>query len=93
MITVNEKGERNKVQIKGDEVKTLYEDLTSGDSHLLKAVRTMHAALGRQAFREHVKFYVMEKAAIRAGITTWYDWQLFSIFTELFDQFESLRLI
>jgi len=92
---VNEKGERNKVQIKGDEVKTLYEDLTSGDSHLLKAVRTMHAALGahRQAFREHVKFYVMEKAAIRAGITTWYDWQLFSIFTELFDQFESLRLI
>lgn len=127
LISTNEKGELNKVQINGTEVKVIYEDLTIGKGHLLKAVRNMYAALDlrdektkvnrwevvlkawalamqagfkmrptaadRQIFRENAKVYVMEKSKIRAGITTWYDWQMYSIFTILFDEFESLRLL
>jgi len=47
----------------------------------------------RQTFRENVRFYVMKKSKIRAGICTWYDWQMYSIFTDLFDTFESLMAI
>jgi len=60
---------------------------------LLKAVKKMYAELNRQIFRENAKVYVMEKSKIRAGITTWYDWQMYSIFTVMFDEFESLRLV
>ena len=30
---------------------------------------------------------------IRAGCCCWYDWQLYSVMTKLFDKFESLMLI
>ena len=42
------------------------------------------------AFRDHVRFYVLEKTSIRSGIMTWYDWQLYSIFADMFDSFGSL---
>jgi len=127
LVSVNDKGELNKVQINGNEVKVIYEDLTTGKGHLLKAVKKMYAELNlrdevtkvnrwevaltawalamqasfkmrptaadRQIFRENAKVYVMEKSKIRAGITTWYDWQMYSIFTVMFDEFESLRLV
>ena len=127
LVSVNDKGELNKVQINGNEVKVIYEDLTTGKGHLLKAVKKMYAELNlrdevtkvnrwevaltawalamqasfkmrptaadRQICRENAKVYVMEKSKIRAGITTWYDWQMYSIFTILFDEFESLRLL
>lgn len=47
----------------------------------------------RQTFRENVKLYVTRKAEIRAGITIWYDWQLYSVMTDLFDRYESLMAI
>ena len=47
----------------------------------------------RDTFRREVRFYVAKKAMLRAGACTWYDFQLYSIMTELFDKFQSLMLI
>ena len=47
----------------------------------------------KQTFREHVKFYVMSKACISADGLCWYDWQLYSVMTVLFDRYESLMMI
>lgn len=45
----------------------------------------------RVTFRKHVKFYVMKKSCIQAGITVWYDWQLFAHATRMFYTFGSLK--
>ena len=47
----------------------------------------------RQVFREHVRLYVTRKGELHAGGTTWYDWQLYSRFTSLFDTYKSLMAI
>ena len=47
----------------------------------------------RDTFRREVKLYVAKKSMLRAGACTWYDWQLYSIMTVLFDKFLSLMLI
>lgn len=60
----------------------------------MRAAYVMRATQAdRDSFRKHAKFYVRAKANIRSGIITWYDWQMFSIMSELFDRFMSLRLI
>ena len=46
-----------------------------------------------RSFREHAKLYVTLKALIRPGICTWYDWQLFAAFPDMFDSFGSLMLM
>jgi hypothetical protein len=133
LISTNEKGELNKFQANGQEVRTYMKDLQrdeeEGGSELLKAVTEtyaklhkpaserdtklgewrvvlMHWALAmtaayvmrageeeRRTFRKHVKFYVMKKSCIRAGITVWYDWQLFAHMTRIFYTFGSLYAI
>lgn len=47
----------------------------------------------RAVFREHTMLYVTTKSMIRAGTTTWYDWQLYSVFPKIFDKFGSLAMI
>ena len=47
----------------------------------------------RDTFRRESNMYVTSKAMLRAGACTWYDWQLYSIMTALFDKFQSLMLI
>ena len=47
----------------------------------------------RQVFRERVQYYVISKAALVPDKLVWYDWQLFSVFTTMFDRYESLMLI
>ena len=47
----------------------------------------------RQTFRENVRWYVLKKVLINDESLCWYDWQLYSVFTKLFDAFGSLRLI
>jgi len=47
----------------------------------------------RRTFRGEVGFYAAKKSMLRAGACTWYDFQLYSIFTELFDTFMSLMVI
>ena len=65
--------------------------------HWARAMRAAYvlraSAADRQTFREEVKCYVTEKAKLRPGACCWYDWQLFSVMTEMFDKFESLMLI
>jgi len=96
---VDQKGALIRVSLNGEEVRSLIEDLLSGNSKLLAAVRNtylqvLHATeADRQVFRENVKQYVIKKAMIRAGCCCWYDWQLYSVMTKLFDKFESLMLI
>ena len=50
-------------------------------------------AADRQTFRENAQLYVTEKAKIRAGCCCWYDWQMYSVMTDIFDKFESLMAI
>ena len=55
---------------------------------------SLHATpADRAIFREHATMYVMKKSRIRAGITIWYDWQMYSNMANLFDKFGSLQLI
>ena len=129
LIQVDQKGALIRVSLNGEEVRSLIEDLLSGNSKLLAAVRNTYLQLhdqpedavthvnrwehvlthwakamgaayvlhateaDRQVFRENVKQYVIKKAMIRAGCCCWYDWQLYSVMTKLFDKFESLMLI
>jgi hypothetical protein len=127
LITVNEKGQLNKVSLNGDEVRILWKDLTTGEGHLLRIVRNLYDQLGvstdasqidawvtvlthwgkamraaytmratpadRAEFRKESWMYVQTKSSIRAGITVWYDWQLYSAFGAIFDKYESLMLI
>lgn len=130
LITMNDHGELNKLQINGQEARTLIADLRTdeeeGGSVLLKAVSDTYAKLtkppgpsttklgqwrivlthwalamsaayvmrataeDRDNFRKHARFYAMEKSNICAGICTWYDWQLYSIFPKIFDTYGSL---
>lgn len=60
----------------------------------MTAAYVTHAtADDRRAFRKHSRFYVMEKANICAGITTWYDWQMYSIASKVFDYYGSFFAI
>ena len=130
LITLNDKGELNKLQINGTEAKRLMEDVIKGeDSKLLQAVKRTYASLkyapdesttqvGRWAevlrhwglamnaafvmrageheqrtFAKHARLYVMEKSCIRAGITTWYDWQMYSMMPRMFYTYGSLYAI
>jgi len=47
----------------------------------------------RAAFAKHSRMYVMEKSCICAGITSWYDWQMYSIFPKVFYTYGSLYAI
>ena len=47
----------------------------------------------RDTFRREVRFYVGLKAMLRSKACTWYDFQLYSVFTVLFDTFKSLMAI
>ena len=130
LITLNDKGELNKIQINGTEAKRLMEDVVKGeDSILLQAVKRTYANLKhvpdesttqvgrwaevlrqwglamnaafvtragddeRRTFAKHARLYVMEKSCIRSGITTWYDWQLYSMLPRMFYTYGSLYAI
>jgi len=130
LITMNETGELNKIQINGKEVRKIITDLNKdqeeGGSILIRAISNTYSKLrdppdeqttklplwrvvlwhwgvmmaaayvtkatdaNRATFAEHARLYVMEKANVRAGITTWYDWQLYSIMPKIFFAFGSL---
>ena len=47
----------------------------------------------RRTFAKHARLYVMEKSCIRSGITTWYDWQLYSMLPRMFYTYGSLYAI
>ena len=46
----------------------------------------------RLAFRSHARWYVLKKALLVEKLV-WYDWQLWSVFSDMFERFGSLRLI
>jgi hypothetical protein len=56
--------------------------------YVLKATKA-----DRQTFRENVRWYVLKKVTLHDESLCWYDWQLYSVLTKLFDAFGSLRLI
>jgi hypothetical protein len=59
----------------------------------MDAAYTLHATPEiRQTFRENVRYYVIAKAGLTEKLV-WYDWQLFSIMTHLFDRYGSLMMV